>query len=146
VALDPAVDEQGWGRKIPSESGSKRVDVFKVLHKAGFRTVGARAKASTGSRGAGATVTTTCSRDGATVVIGHTELKSWEVNASTGSGEGKSTARSASSPRGSSQIRGTVSVHQGSLIRKACLYFVSARTIKGRSSCPEGVYVGGLLR
>jgi hypothetical protein len=32
------------------------------------------------------------------------------------------TARSASSPHGSAQIRGAVSVHQGSLIRKASRY------------------------
>jgi hypothetical protein len=36
--------------------------------------------------------------------------------------EGKITARSASSPLGSALIRGAVSVHQGSLIRKTCRY------------------------
>jgi hypothetical protein len=93
-----------------------------VVFTAGFRVVGATAKSDTGIRGAGATVSVTCSRAGATVVIGHTASKSWEVNASDSSGEGKSTARSVSSPLGSVQIRGTVSVHQGSLIRKACRY------------------------
>jgi plasmid stabilization system protein ParE len=38
-ALDPAVDEQGWGRKIPSDPGSRRVEVFT----AGFRVVVERA-------------------------------------------------------------------------------------------------------
>ena len=60
VALDPAVDEQGWGRKIPSAPGSRRVAVFT----AGFRAVGARDKTATGSRGAGATVAATCSGTG----------------------------------------------------------------------------------
>ena len=44
VTLEPAVDEQGWGRKIPSASGSRRVAVFT----AGFRVVVERAKITTG--------------------------------------------------------------------------------------------------
>ena len=52
-----------------------------------FRAVGAR--------------TATGIRAGALVVIGHAVSKSWEVNNNIASGEGKSTARSASSPHGS---------------------------------------------
>jgi hypothetical protein len=91
VALDPAVDEQGWGRKIPSEPGSRRVQVFT----AGFRAVGARAKTATGSRGAGATIASTCSRAG--VIIRHIVPNPWEVNTIVTSGEGKSESGSVSS-------------------------------------------------
>ena len=62
VALDPAVDKQSWGRKIPNTPGSGRVVIFT----AGFRAVGAR--------------TATGSRAGAMVVIRHAVSKSWEVN------------------------------------------------------------------
>jgi len=48
--------------------------------------------------------------------------ESWEVNTSAASGEDKITAKSAVSPLRSAQIRGVVSVQQGSLIHKACRY------------------------
>jgi hypothetical protein len=107
VALDPAVDEQGWDRKIPRASGSRKVAVFT----GGVRAVGAGTEGATGSRA------------GATVVIGHTVSKSWELGAGVVASEDKSAVGSgaSASPR-SAQIRGTVSVQQGSPIRKACLY------------------------
>jgi hypothetical protein len=115
VELDLAVDEQGWDRKTPSARGSRRVAVFT----ADFRVVVARAKTATGSRRAGGTVA-------ATFVVGHVAANAWDVNASAASGEGKSAqvvvpVVALAGPR-SAQIRGAVSVHQGSLIRKARLY------------------------
>jgi hypothetical protein len=68
VALDPAVDKQGWGRKIPNTSGSRGV----VVVTAGFRVVIASAG------------TTPSSRAGSSVIIRHIPSNSWEVNTSSG--------------------------------------------------------------
>jgi hypothetical protein len=86
------------------------------------------ADTSTGSRRAGGTVA-------ATFVVRHVADNASDVNAGAASGEGKSApvvvpVVALASPR-SAQIRGAVSVHQVSLIRKArryvwraCMYVV----------------------
>jgi hypothetical protein len=73
--------------------------------------------------------TATSSRAGDGVIIRHIMASSWEVNTSAASGEGKSMVGSgvvlvalASPQARSAQIRGAVSVRQGSLMRNACRY------------------------
>jgi hypothetical protein len=101
VALDSVIDEQGWGRKIPSASGATRVAVVT----AGFRAGGARAKTDTGSR---------C------VIIGasHGAMNARKVSTSPRASDGQSEAgvraqERTACPRNAAQTR-QVRVHQGS--------------------------------
>jgi hypothetical protein len=86
-------------------------EVSRSSRRSVFRAVSASAETVTGSRA------------GSGVIIRHIASNSWEVIAGATSGEGESEAGSvaSASPR-SAQIRGAVSVQQGSLIRKACRY------------------------